>query len=106
MSDSEESVESPIVAPKKSIFDVKKIKEAYPSLDEKIIELVSNLHIPLDDDFKIRQYLVIEDEDKRKEFLIEQYNLFVNFKSIFKSHLSIIFKIFSKSSLISLFSLL
>lgn len=92
MSDSEESVESPIAPPKKSIFDVKKIKEAYPSLDEKIIELVAGLHIPLNDDFKIRQYLSISDEDKRKEFLIEQYSLFVNFKSMFKSQLSRIFK--------------
>jgi len=93
MSDSKEPDQSKIVPPpKKSIFDVKKIKEAYPSLDEKIIELVSSLHIPLNDDFKIKQYLLIQEEDIKKQFLKEQYSLFINFKSMFKSQLSRIFK--------------
>lgn len=79
-------------AKNKSIFNVDKIKQAYPSLDEKIIELVSSLNIPLDQDFKIMHYLQITSQEKRQEFLEEQYRLFVVFKVMFSNHLSRIFK--------------
>jgi hypothetical protein len=68
---------------------VSKIKEAYPSLDEKIIELVSDLYIPLDDDFKIRYFLQLTNDEEKQEFLEDQYKLFLNFVNImFKKQIS------------------
>lgn len=79
------------VLPKKPIIDISKIQAAYPSLDKKIIELVSSLNIPLDDDFKIQYYLQLTEQEKKKEFLEGQYKLFINFSSMFKKQLSRIF---------------
>jgi hypothetical protein len=79
------------VSKQKSIFDLQKLKQAYPSLDENIIKLVASVNIPLDQDFKIMYYLQLTEKEKRQQFLEEQYRLFIAFKSMFRNQLSRIF---------------
>lgn len=79
------------VLPRKPIIGFSEIQEAYPSLDEKIIELVLSFNIPLDEDFKIKYYLQLTEQEEKQEFLQGQYKLFINFTSMFKKQLSRIF---------------
>ena len=73
------------------IIGLSKIQEAYPSLDEKIIQLVLSFKIPLDEDFKIKYYSQLTRQEEKQEFLEGQYKLFINFTSMFKTQLSRIF---------------